>query len=173
MCRFFLISTLLFSTLAGAVPQSTSHDDPAVVAEVDFQRYSGIWFEIAHKKNFYQRNCSYSTAEYKVLSATEVSVHNICYKKNGKTNSIDGVATVKDLNVPAKLKVKFNFFQRGDYWIVDLDSNYQWAVVSAPKKKSLFILSRTAPMNPALLEEILMRLQSRGFDTDKFVFDQY
>ena len=102
-----------------------------------------------------------------------MSVYNKCYKENGKIRDIDGVATVKDLNVPAKLKLKFSFYQRGDYWIIDLDPDYQWAVVSAPKKKSLFILSRTAPMDPNLQSEILERLHSQGFDTSKLVFDRY
>ena len=107
------------------------------------------------------------------MSPTEVSVYNVCHKANGKTSDIQGTARVTDPAVPAKLRVKFNFFARGDYWITDLDPNYQWAVVSAPRKKSLFILARKAPMDPVLLKQIVDGLKTKGFDTDSLVYDQY
>ncbi|MBC7419956.1 MAG: lipocalin family protein [Bdellovibrio sp.] len=166
---------LLFTILlSGALTvMAASKKDPSVVKSVDFNRYAGLWYDIAHNPNFFQKDCLRSTAEYGVLSATEVSVHNICYLKDGTTADISGVATVKNSNEPAKLKVKFNFFARGDYWIIDLDPNYQWVVVSAPKKKSLFILSRVAPMDKQLLEDILKSLKAKGFKTEQLVFDQY
>ncbi len=162
------LSFLLLGNFVFAAPS-----DPEVVPAVDLSAYAGKWYEIAHSKNFFQRNCTRSTADYAVIDESSISVHNICYQNNGKITDIKGVATITDSAVPAKLKVKFSFFQRGDYWIVDLDPNYQWAVVSAPKKKSLFILARQAPMNEKLLAELLSRLKSRGFDTEKLVFDVY
>lgn len=147
--------------------------DPKVVTNIDLNRYVGQWYEIAHSPNFFQRGCVRSSAEYAVLSSSSISVKNICYKANGSTKDITGKAKVVDPSVPAKLKVRFNFFARGDYWIVDLDPNYQWAVVSGPKKKSLFILSRQAPMNDHLLKKILGRLKHRGFKVDDLVYDQY
>lgn len=147
--------------------------DPAVVPSVDFTRYVGTWKEIAHNPNFFQRDCLQSVAEYALLGPGRVSVHNICHKANDKTSDIHGVATVVDPAVPAKLKVKFNFFARGDYWIVRLDPNYEWAVVSGPGRKSLFILSRKAPMDPTQQETLLQDLTADGFDTKSLVFDKY
>lgn len=147
--------------------------DPEVVPVVDLNRYAGLWYEIAHSPNFFQRNCVRSTAEYSVLTPLSVSVKNTCYKENGAVSDISGEAKVVDPAVPAKLKVRFNFFARGDYWIVDLDPDYQWAVVSGPKKKSLFILSRKAPMDAQVLAEMLERLKQRGFKLDDLIYDQY
>ena len=134
---------------------------------------SNVFFVSNPEPNFFQRKCLRSTAEYKIISANEISVHNICYKKNDETEDITGVAKIPDSKVPAKLRVKFSFYQRGDYWIIDLDPNYQWAVVSAPRKKSLFILARTVPMNAALQQEIISKLKDKGFNTDELIFDQY
>ena len=147
--------------------------DPEVVDSVDLGRYAGIWHEIAHAPNFFQRKCVRSTAEYRVLSPTEISVYNVCTKADGSRSDISGTARIPDPSVPAKLRVRFNVFAKGDYWITDLDPNYEWAVVSAPKKKSLFILARTAPMDPVLLEKILSNLRSKGFNVDHLVFDRY
>lgn len=158
---------------ANVVATETPTSDPAVVKTVDLNRYSGLWYEIAHAPTFFQKNCTRSTAEYKVLSADSVSVYNICYKNNKKHSDIKGVAKVIDASVPAKLKVDFNIFATGDYWIVALDENYQWAVVSGPDKDSLFILARKGPMASALLDKILSDLQARNFKTDNLVYDQY
>jgi len=147
--------------------------DPDVVSEVDFTRYAGLWYEVAHAPNFFQRDCQRSTAEYQVLTPDSVSVKNICYKADGNTRDIEGVAKVLDPAVPAKLKVEFNSFAKGDYWIVDLEPNYAWAVVSAPKKKSLFILARQVPMDKTLLDQIIASLKARNFNTDELIYDQY
>ncbi len=147
--------------------------DPEVVSAVDFNRYAGFWYEIAHAPNFFQRGCVRSTAEYAVLTPLSVSVKNTCFKADGSSSDIEGTATVVDPAVPAKLKVRFNIFAKGDYWIVDLDPNYQWAVVSGPKKKSLFILSRQGPMDAQVLKGIIDRLKLKGFNTDELIYDQY
>ncbi|QDK44590.1 hypothetical protein DOM22_05160 [Bdellovibrio sp. ZAP7] len=152
---------------------SKDSSDPEVVSSVDFSKYVGFWYEVAHAPNFFQRGCVRSTAEYAVLTPQSVSVKNTCYKENGSTTDIHGQAYVVDPAVPAKLKVKFNIFAKGDYWIVDLDPNYQWAVVSGPKKKSLFILSRQAPMEPLVLKQLITSLKNRGFDTDNLIYDKY
>jgi apolipoprotein D and lipocalin family protein len=147
--------------------------DPKVVAKVDLKRYVGRWYEVAHNSNWFQRGCVYSTAEYAIINPTTVSVHNTCFDSRGPWTDINGTATIPDPSVPAKLVVEFNIFAKGDYWITELDPNYQWAVVSGPKKNSIFILTRKAPMEPQLLHALLKRLEKKGYDIDDLVFDQY
>ncbi|QDK36876.1 lipocalin family protein [Bdellovibrio sp. NC01] len=169
-----LVSSLALILFFGfATAHAADRTDPEVVSTVDFAKYAGMWYEIAHAPNFFQRGCVRSTAEYAVQSAVSVSVKNTCYKANGSKSDITGEAKVVDSAVPAKLKVRFNFFARGDYWIVDLDPDYQWSVVSGPNKKSLFILSRQAPMDEQILNSIIVRLKQRGFNVDDLIYDQY
>ncbi len=169
MTALVAIAVLAFTPWSNAKDNS----DPDVVSEVDFDRYSGLWYEIAHDSNFFQRGCKRSTAEYAVLDETRVSVLNTCYKHDGTFRDIKGVATVVDPATPAKLKVRFNIFSRGDYWITHLDQNYQWAVVSGPAKKSLFILARQAPMDKGLLDAILAQLNQEGYDLSDLIYDDY
>jgi apolipoprotein D and lipocalin family protein len=147
--------------------------DPSVVNQIDLQKYSGKWYEIARKPTFFQRNCVRSTAEYQVIDSTSISVYNVCYKADNSTSDISGTAKIVDANEPAKLKVRFNFFAQGEYWVTELDSNYQWAVVSASKKSSLFILAREAPMKPELLNSILNTLKAKNYELSDLVYDQY
>jgi apolipoprotein D and lipocalin family protein len=166
-----LFSLLFFGFLGCTHVAHQSEDDPRVVLDVDLNRYVGIWYEIGRYPTFFQRDCMQSTAEYKVISATEISVKNTCIRESKSKRSIEGVAKV--VTPPAKLKVDFGFFRRGDYWITDLDADYQWAVVSGPKRDSLFILARQAPMAAETLKQILDRLVANGFDTSTIIYDQY
>jgi len=50
----------------------------------------------------------------------------------------------------SKLKVQFFWSFKGNYWIIDLASDYSWAIVSDPKLKTLWILSRTKTMDAEL-----------------------
>lgn len=178
MKKMILLFSLGFFTNTVMSPSAhafsfSAKPDPEVVQSVDFNRYVGMWYEVAHNPNFFQRNCKHSTAEYALIDSSSVSVHNTCYKEDGTTSDISGKATVTNPNEPAKLKVVFNLFARGDYWIVDLDANYQWAVVSGPGKSSLFILSRQPGMDDKLLQKILSNLDEKGFDTSNLIYDIY
>ncbi|MDY0381508.1 MAG: lipocalin family protein, partial [Candidatus Cloacimonadaceae bacterium] len=57
----------------------------------------------------------------------------------------------------------------GDYWIVKLDKNYQYSVVSDRKQKYLWILSRSPRMDRDSYNEILHFLEQGGWDIDKLV----
>ena len=55
----------------------------------------------------------------------------------------------------------------GDYWVIDLDPEYQLVAVSEPKREFLWVLSRTQQVNPAKYEALLQRLKAKGFDLNK------
>lgn len=165
--KYIILSLLtLFSSLGFAA-------DPAVVPTVDLQRYSGLWYQVAHFPSFFLNGCEYSTAEYSVKDNGTIGVLNKCHKNNAVNSSISGTASAPNPAEPTKLKVDFGFFAKGNYWIIDLDPDYQWAVVSGPGKSSLFILSRQGPMESEVLESLVLKLKANGFDTDKIVFDKY
>lgn len=163
-----VVFAMLCSNVAFASPT-----DPEVVKNIDLKKYMGDWYEIAHNPNYFQNFCDRSTAQYSLNQEGAVNVLNTCYKDEKVVTTIQGVASAPNANEPTKLVVDFGFSRKGDYWIVGLDENYQWAIVSGPKKDSLFILARTAPMNPATLNQILEDLKNRGFDISKIIFDKY
>ena len=53
----------------------------------------------------------------------------------------------------------------GNYWIVDLDADYQWAIVSDPTGTSAFLLSRTRQVSPELYAELVERAAAKGVST--------
>lgn len=141
----------------------------SVVQGVDLDRYLGKWFEIASYPAWFAKNCTGVTAEYSRREGGGIKVVNRCYKSalDGPLKEARGRAKVVDSESNAKLKVSFFGPFWGDYWIVDLDSEYRWAVVGEPKRKYLWILSRTPTLEQDTLDGILSRLPTKGYDTDR------
>ncbi len=137
-----------------------------VVASVDLTRYAGVWYEIARFPAPFQRDCTGTTAEYTLQDDGTVRVVNRCRSGSldGPERTIEGTARVLDPLEPAKLGVRFFGPFEAPYWIILLDDEYQWAVVSEPTRTFLWILSRTPAIDDALLNELYVELVDLGFD---------
>lgn len=57
----------------------------------------------------------------------------------------------------------------GDYWVVELDPDYQWAVGGGPSRKNLWILSRNPEMDRVLFRNLKERARQRGYPVDPLV----
>lgn len=138
------------------------------VPSVDLNRYLGTWYEIASYPMFFQRGCVATEANYQLRPDGRVTVLNKCRKNSltGPWKTAEGIAKVVESTSNAKLKVKFFLFW-GDYWIIDLGSDYEYAVVSEPRQKYLWILSRTRQMDKDLFQDICKRLEEKGFDLER------
>jgi len=139
------------------------------VSEVDLNKYSGKWYEIASFPQRFQIGCHCTTAEYSISDKGYVIVENKCNKDSikGKQISIRGKAFAEKNSGNAKLNVQFFWPFKAKYWIIDLAYDYSYAVVSHPNKKYLWILSRTPQMNDEIYNQILARLKEKGFDLSK------
>jgi apolipoprotein D and lipocalin family protein len=160
---------LLFVIVAFALPTlSASAERPTLltVAVVDLDRYLGRWYEIASYPAWFQRGCTATTADYSRRPDGAIQVVNSCRKGSldGKMKMAKGKATVADPASNAKLKVSFFWPFAGDYWIIDLDAEYRWAVVGEPRRNYLWILSRTPTMDEAVYQAIVSRLPAKGYD---------
>ena len=166
MTRPFLALVLL-TTLIACQTAAPSLD---VVDDVDIDRYVGRWYEIASFPQRFQDGCVATTATYSRLSETRIRVENECRDGSfdGELRRVEGVAWVADPSAgPAKLKVQFFWPFRGDYWIIDLDSDYRYAVIGHPSRDYLWILARTKALDPVLYESVLARIAQKGFDLER------
>lgn len=154
------------AALSGCTAPLDGSSSLEVVANVDVERYMGKWYEIAKYPNSFQDGCYAVTAEYELRDNGTVSVLNTCREADGRTlkSQIEGFATVADKSTNAKLTVYFFYPFGAPYWIIELDENYQYAVVGDPTRRFLWILSRTPALDPAIYEGILQRLPEKGYD---------
>ncbi len=137
-----------------------------VVPAVDLARYAGKWYEIARLPNWFQRGCaSDTTATYSLRPDGKVSVLNTCRAADGRLKTAKGTARIADEKGPnTRLKVTFFWPFSGDYWIIDLDPDYRWAVVGEPRRKYFWVLSRDPRMDETLYRQILERAKQQGYD---------
>ena len=141
------------------------------VPHVDLNRYTGVWYEIARYSHRFQEGCVGSRATYLLRDDGKITVVNECFDGSfsGKLRSAKGKAWVVDKQSNAKLKVSFFWPFSGDYWIIDLGNDYEYAVIGHPERKYLWILCRTPQMDEKLYKEILTRLEFQDYDTMKLI----
>lgn len=115
-----------------------------------------------------QEGCTDTTSTYTLRKDGTISVLNEC-RKNGKAKQANGKAKVIDKNSGAKLKVSFFWPFYGDYWIINLGNDYDYAVVGTPNRKYLWILSRTSQMDDKLFSQLRDYAKSKGFDIENLI----
>ena len=144
------------------------------VPQVDVARYLGTWYEIASFPQSFQRGCTATTANYSLRSDGEINVLNRCRKNSvdGPEETARGRARVVDTTSNARLEVSFFRPFWGDYWIIDLGADYEYAVVGHPGRDYLWILSRTPTMEAAVYDGIIERLKRQGYQVERLVRTQ-
>ena len=146
--------------------------DNRVVKELNVQKYLGTWYEIARYDHSFERGLVGVTANYSIRDDGKIKVINSGYKNSldGKFSQALGKAKIPDpVHEPAKLKVSFFWFFYGDYYVMELDKDYQWAIIGSSSEKYLWILNRKPQMDNELYIELLERLKKRGYDVSKLI----
>jgi apolipoprotein D and lipocalin family protein len=169
-----IVTVLLTAFLFG----QNSMSGLKTVDYVDLVKYSGLWYEIAKLPNRFQKHCAKNvTAEYKLRADKKIDVINSCIEEDGGIDKAEGIAKVVDLKTNSKLEVSFvsifgiQLFW-GDYWILGLDDNYEYAVVGTPSRKYGWILARTPQLSGEKLNEAFEVLKAQGYDIKKFVMTE-
>jgi len=148
-----------------------------VVPQVDFERYAGMWYEIARLPFRYQEDCARDvTATYTPRPDRRITVVNRCVDKGGKVNDAEGVARRVDGKPPSVLKVRFapgwlSFLPMvwGDYQIIELGPDYEFSVVGTPDRKNLWILARTPKLDADLYRSLVDKAKAQGFDVSRLI----
>jgi len=175
MKAILFAAILIPSFLTACMPPPDKSTSPLEVVEhVELTKYTGEWYEIARYPNKFQEGCQRSKATYSLRADGKITVLNECFDQGFSTliKSAKGRAWVVDEHTNAKLKVSFFWPFSGDYWIIDLGKDYEYAVVGHPQRKYLWILSRTPRMDQTLYGQILDKIKKQGYDTSKLIYYQ-
>jgi apolipoprotein D and lipocalin family protein len=173
--KSLLAAMLMTGLCAGPALAADTAQPLQAITALSVPRYMGTWYEIAKFPNRFQKKCVGDTsASYTLRDDGRVDVLNRCRTADGKFDAAEGVARQLGAANSPKLKVRFapailSFIPMvwGDYWVIDLDEQYQLSAVSEPQREYLWILSRTPQVEPAAYEALLARLRSQGLDVSK------
>lgn len=144
----------------------------APVSDFDINRYLGLWYEIARLDHSFERGLTNVTAEYSLGEGDAVKVINRGYDPI-KQQWKEAVGKAYFVESPAVGKLKVSFFGPfyGGYNIIELDQeDYAYALVCGPSLNYLWILSRTPTLDNSIVEQLVARADSLGFDTDGLIY---
>ena len=162
-------------TVQNAQGQAQPLPAVATIASLDVPRYMGTWYEIAKFPNRFQAKCVANTrARYLSQTDGSVQVLNSCTTADGSVIDALGKAVQVGSATSPKLEVRFapawlSWLPMvwGDYWVIDLDADYQLAAVSDSKREYLWVLSRTPELGAEDRQAVRARLQALGFDLER------
>lgn len=144
------------------------------VDSVDLQKYVGTWYEISKIPNSFQDHCEKNTtANYEINEDGDIIVTNSCIDYENEIDEAIGLVKVVDTKTNSKLEVSFvsilgwHIFW-GDYWILELEENYNYVAVGTPSRKYGWILSRSPKMTKTDLETCYKVFEKNGYDRNKF-----
>ena len=170
--RQLALSLALLSPFAASAQTSAPPEPLQTIARLDVGRYLGTWYEIAKCPNRFQRQCVADTsALYRLRDDGQLDVINRCRQANGEVAEAVGRARQDGPADSPKLKVRFapawlSWLPMvwGNYWVIDLDTDYQLVAVSEPSREYLWVLSRTPTVEAGAYQALLGRLREKGFD---------
>ncbi len=138
------------------------------VSQFDLDRYLGTWYEIARFPHRFEKDLTAVTATYEKRSDGKVKVINSGYKgePGGPFRKATGKAKVAGAG---HLKVSFFLFFYADYFVMELDPDYRWALVGSSSPGYLWILSRSPEMESSLYDSIVTMAGQRGYDTSQLI----
>jgi apolipoprotein D and lipocalin family protein len=140
------------------------------VNNFDLNRYLGKWHEIARMPNSFEKNLINVTATYSLRDDGKVKVLNEGDRQfDGKHKSAKGVAKFKGDPTVGHLRVSFFRPFYADYIVAELDTAYQWVMVTGSKPKLLWILSREPTLDPAIFDRLVEKAKSLGYDTSRLL----
>jgi len=170
------IAVPLLLTLSANLAVAGCRDPLPTVPCVDLGRFAGCWHEVARLPNIFQRNCVGATARYTPLTDGGIRVENSCRTCRGRCRSVVGRADPVPCSGNARLRVRFSGLaglmpvsREGNYWIIALDDDYQWAMVGTPDRRFLWILARSPSLSREIECMLISRARCLGFAVDRLV----
>ena len=142
-----------------------------VAPNVDLSRIQGKWYEIARLPRATQTDCHGTMAFYTQGADGTLSLVNQCNMGGpaGPLRTVAMTATIPDPSSPAKLALDVGGYS-GDYWILEVGADYEYAVIGHPSRAYLWILSRTPLLDHAVVQGVLDRAKARDFDTAQLLY---
>ncbi|XP_041670425.1 apolipoprotein D-like [Cheilinus undulatus] len=180
--KAFQVLFVVLLTAAAAEGQSFHRGrcpQPSVQENFDVTQYMGTWYEIEKLPAVFERGkCNQAT--YSLLDDGTVKVHNAELLSNGKINSIEGVAQVKNSSQPAILDVSFfKGVPDSPYWVLSTDYHSYALVYSCSDYFGLFhidfawILARTRVLTEDMVRQSHEKLVAAGVNVKRLtVSDQ-
>lgn len=137
------------------------------VSKVELDRFMGKWYVIAGRFTYFEQGAHNAVENYSWNEKHNRVDINFTYNKDslkGEEKNITQKGWIKIKKTNAYWEVSPLWPFKFDYLVIDLDKDYQWTVVGVPSQKYVWIMARNWKMDSKKLDEIIDRIQSKGYD---------
>ena len=156
--------------LLGGKAQGAAAQTVTAVPKLDLNKFMGTWYELARLPNRTEKKC---VANVKVLYALgdkkgTFQMGTSCDLKDGTPDEYDGTGKM-DKAGDGRLKLSRLVLLSTPYWVLATGPAYEWALIGSPKHKTLWILSRTPTLDPAVMAQLKSTATAQGFDLTRLI----
>ena len=164
---------IMFCSVLSFLWSCANEDNLVVVENFEVEKYIGKWYEIARFDSRFEKNLNQTTAEYSLDENGKIIVKNRGYNfKKNKWESVQGKAKFAKNKNLGDLKVSFFGPFYAPYKIIQLDSNYKYALVSSGKDY-LWILSREKSIPENIKNQYLNYAKTLNYNTKNLIWVEH
>lgn len=138
------------------------------------EKYLGKWYELARIDFRFEKDLNNTIAEYSIGKNGAIQVVNRGYNtKTLKPKEATGKARFRGSDTVGELEVSFFGPFYGDYNVIALDKDYQYALIAGSSTEYLWVLSRTTHIPDETRRAYLEIAKNYGFDTTRLLWVQH
>ena len=157
------VAALTYNLLSNDIP-----DGATAVEPFDMDKYLGTWNEVARLPNMFEKGITKLSEEYLTNGNGTFKVITKAYNsEKDKWSEFSG--KIKFAGEPNQGKLKVSYFGPAylSYNVLDVDTDYKYALVSGSGFGYLWILSREKDVPDFIKVRFLTLARAIGFDVDK------
>lgn len=159
-------TAIAFTSSCASIPKGAT-----AVKSFELDRYLGKWYEIARKDFKYEKNLNNVTAHYSLNNNGTIEVVNRGFDVVNKEWK-ESVGKAKSVGDPNDGRLKVSFF--GPFYfgynVIEIDPDYQYALVAGDNLKYLWILLRQPNIPEDIKNRYLEKAQEIGYDISDMVW---
>jgi len=153
-------AALTYQFLSRDIPKGATAIKP-----FDIHRYLGTWYEVARLPSWIEKNLNQVTENYSFNPDGTVKVITRAWNiKNREWVSAEGKIKFAGATDEGMLKVSYFRPVYFAYNILDMDTDYKYAMVSTSNRDYLWLLSRETDIPVKFKKRFLTKALSLGFD---------
>ncbi|SDE63825.1 apolipoprotein D and lipocalin family protein [Mucilaginibacter pineti] len=146
----------------------------AIVDPFNKEMYLGKWNEVARLPNLIEKDLRDLTEEYTQNEDGTIQVVTRAFNPI-KNKPVEATGTIKfrGAETRGQLEVAYYLPIYLDYNVLDIDDNYQYALVSGNSMNYLWLLSRESSMPEEMKQRFLQKATALGFDISRLEWMDY
>jgi apolipoprotein D and lipocalin family protein len=146
----------------------------AIVDPFDKEKYLGKWNEVARLPNLIEKDLHDLTEEYSLNDDGTIQVITRAFNPV-KNKAVEATGTIKFKGAETRGQLEVAYFLPIylDYNILDIDEDYQYALVSGSGMGYLWFISRESSMPEDMKRRFLDKAEALGFAINKLEWMDY